>query len=169
MSEEEFGAMIKDHISALTRNALKFTRDLEDADDLVQDTMVKAIRFYKSYEPGTNITGWLFVIMKNTFINNCRKEARKRALMVQEDEISSANLLYSAERNKATGSMVMEDINKVLGLIPEVNRIPFIRYVEGYKYHEIAEEQQIPLGTVKTRIHEARVMLKKQLRGYDKS
>lgn len=169
MSEEEFGAMVKGHISILTKNALKFTRVMEDADDLVQDTLVKAIRFYGSYEPGTNLTGWLFVIMKNTFINKCRKEARKRALVVQGAEITPANLLYSADTNKATGSMIMTDISRVLDSIPDVYRIPFIRYVEGYKYHEIAEEQKIPLGTVKTRIHEARAMLKKQLKGYQKS
>ncbi len=166
MMEKEFSIVVQGQISSLTKNALKFTKNLEDANDLVQDTLVKAIRFYKNYEPGTNLTGWLFVIMKNTFINKCRKEARKRALITQDDEISSVNLLYSADQNRSTGSMIMDDVKKVLDTLPDVYRVPFVCYVEGYKYHEIAEQQNIPLGTVKTRIHEARVMLKKQLKVY---
>ena len=166
MLEKEFSSMVESHISSLNKNALKFTKNLEDANDLVQDTLVKAIRFYKKYEKGTNLTGWLFVIMKNTFLNKCKKEARKRALIVQDEEISSVNLLYSSDHNKSPGAMIVEDVRKALETIPIVNRVPFVRYVEGYKYQEIAEQLNIPLGTVKTRIHEARLLLKKKLKVY---
>lgn len=161
--------MVEAYIPSLTKNALKFTKNLDDAYDLVQDTMVKAIRFYEKYESDTNLTGWLFVIMRNTFINKCRKEARKRALITQGDEISSAHLLYSAEENSSTGKMIMDDVKNAIEAVPEVYRVPFLRYVEGFKYHEIAEQQGIPLGTVKTHIHEARGLLKKQLKIYKDS
>lgn len=166
MRENEFGMMVEGYIPSLTRNALKFTKDAEDANDLVQDTLVKAIRFYKNFEPETNLKGWLFVIMKNTFLNNCRSEARKRQFITPAEEISSANLLYSANQNKATGSLIVADVNVALNKLPEFYRIPFVRYVEGYKYQEIADELNIPLGTVKTRIHEARILLKRQLKIY---
>ena len=166
MLEKEFNSMVGGHISSLKQNALTFTKNLDEANDLVQDTLVKAIRFYKTYQAGTNFKGWLFVIMKNTFLNECRKEARKRTLFERDDEISSVKLLYSSEQNKCTGTLIMNDVKKILNSLPEVYRIPFIRYSEGYKYIEIAEQQNIPLGTVKTRIREARLILKRKLKVY---
>ncbi|MET4081979.1 RNA polymerase sigma factor (sigma-70 family) [Pedobacter sp. UYP30] len=166
MLEKEFNSKIDSHILSLRQNALRFTKDLDKANDLVQDTFLKAIRFYKQFKPDTNLRAWLFVIMKNTFINDCRRKAKKQKLVEQADKITSENLLFSAVQNKCTGSMIINDIQKVLNSIPEAHRIIFMRYVEGYKYIEIAQQQNIPLGTVKTRIHEARVVLRKQLKIY---
>lgn len=166
MNEKEFTCVIDGYIPSLNQNALKFTKNLNDADDLVQDTLLKAVRFYESYEAGTNMKGWLFVIMKNTFLNNIRKEAHKKRFVTQDDEISSANLLYSANRNHAIINFVMHDINKVMATLPEAYRVPFVLYVEGYKYQEIAKRFNIPIGTVKTRIHEARVLLRIYLKIY---
>lgn len=168
MTQIEFNHMVNNHSSALKMHALNFTKDIEDANDLVQDTMLKAIRFFSNFEEGTNIKGWLFVIMKNTFINNYRKISKSRSVLVQEEDISSANLVFSSAQNASTGKMIMDDIRKALDHIPESYSIPFISYFEGYKYHEIAENLQIPLGTVKTRIHVAREMLKKYLKTYSK-
>jgi len=166
MTTVEFNTLVNTHSTSLKLHALKFTNDVEDANDLVQDTLVKAIRFYENFKEGTNLKGWLFVIMRNTFINNYRKIAKTRTVITQTDEISSGNLMYSATGNDAVGKFVVGDIHKALAQLPEVYYTPFIRYFEGYKYHEIAEDLQIPLGTVKTRIFVARDMLKKYLKTY---
>lgn len=166
MTQLEFNQLVNTHSLSLRAHALNFTKDIEDANDLVQDTMLKAIRFYKNFKEGTNFKGWLFVIMKNTFINNYRKTVKEKNLVTQEENISSGNLMYSAERNNCMGKLVIDDIQKALANVPEVYSMPFIRYFEGYKYHEIAESLDIPLGTVKTRIHVAREMLKKYLKTY---
>ncbi|WP_443943432.1 RNA polymerase sigma factor [Pedobacter sp. AW1-32] len=168
MNQLEFSAMVKQYAPSLKAHALNFTKDFEDANDLIQDTLVKALRFYNNFEEGTNFKGWLFVIMKNTFINNYRKESKTRGILIQDEEISYANLMTSAQTNGATSKIAIDDITKALNLLPDVYRIPFVKYFEGYKYHEIAEEYDIPLGTVKTRIHMAREMLKKQLKTYAK-
>ncbi|KQR71021.1 RNA polymerase sigma factor [Pedobacter sp. Leaf176] len=168
MTAFEFNHLVNAHSVSLKSHALKFTNDIEDANDLVQDTLVKAIRFYENFQEGTNIKGWLFVIMRNTFINNYRKIAKTRALITQTDEISSINLAHSATRNHAEGKFVVGDINKALASLPEAYHTPFVRYFEGYKYHEISDMLQIPLGTVKTRIFVAREMLKKYLKTYAK-
>ena len=143
-------------------------KDAEDANDLVQDTMLKAITYYNKFKEGTNLKGWLFTIMKNTFINNYRRLVKTNTLITQSEDISSANLSYSATKNQAESKFVLGDIDKALAQLPEEYYVPFIRYFEGYKYHEIADMLQIPIGTVKTRIHVARGILKKYLKTYAK-
>ena len=161
-----FNELLNEHSSVLKSFAFKFTRDSAVADDLFQDTMVKAIRYYDHFKEGTNIRGWLFTIMRNTFINDYRRDVRKNALITQEEDISSAHLLQSSSRNAAEGKFAMADIQRTLAKLPKCYYDPFMRYFEGYKYHEIAEELAIPIGTIKTRIHMARVILKKQLKIY---
>ncbi|KLT66661.1 RNA polymerase sigma factor [Pedobacter sp. BMA] len=166
MTQQEFSETISLHAPSLRSHALNFTKNSEDANDLMQETLLKATRFASKFEDGTNMKGWLFVIMKNTFINNYKKNQKTRDNTVQEDEITSANLHYSATTNDSVGSFAMQDINVALAQLPQKYAVPFIRYFEGYKYHEIADEMKIPLGTVKTYIHEARILLKKNLKQY---
>jgi RNA polymerase sigma factor (sigma-70 family) len=163
-----FNQLLHDHSPSLKTFAFKFTRDGAVADDLFQDTMVKALRYVDQFKEGTNIKGWLFTIMRNTFINDYRKDVRKNALITQEEEISSANLMKSSSTNTAEGKFAMADIQRSLDKLPKCYYGPFIQYFEGYKYHEIAEDLGIPIGTVKTRIHMARQLLKKQLKAYRK-
>jgi len=169
MTTTEFNNSIRLYSGSLRNHALTFTRDADDADDLLQDTFVKAIRFMDRFEDGTNLKGWLFVIMRNTFLNSYRKKAKEKTNIVQEEEISSASLMKSSVKNDATGAFMMGDIKKALDNLSETYSVPFIRYFEGYKYEEIALELKIPLGTVKTRIHQARLMLKKYLKQYQTS
>lgn len=166
MKNNQFTQMVEQHKNMLSTFALKFTGDIEDAQDLIQDTMVKALRFSGSFEKGTNMKGWLYTIMRNTFINDYRKNVKKIALITQEEEISSANLLLSATPNQGESTFAMRDIQFALSSLPGSLSKPFIRYFEGYKYHEIAAEMDLPLGTVKTHIFEARKRLKKQLQMY---
>ncbi|MET3114504.1 RNA polymerase sigma factor (sigma-70 family) [Pedobacter sp. CG_S7] len=168
MTKNEFNLQLHNHSDSLQSFALNFTKDLEDANDLVQDTMLKAVTYYSKFKEGTNLKGWLFTIMKNTFINNYRRLVKKNAMITQADDISSANLYYSASKNQCDSKFVMGDINKAMATLQPEYYVPFIKYFEGYKYHEIAIMLNIPIGTVKTRIHVARQILKKYLKTYSK-
>lgn len=166
MTKIEFDTMVTQQAEALKAYALHFTHDDEDANDLVQDTILKAITYYNKFKEGTNLKGWLYTIMKNTFINNYRRFIKISSFVTKSDEISSANLAYSATSNQGENKFVMDDIKHAMANLSEEYYVPFTMYFEGYKYHEIAVHLDIPIGTVKTRIHVARKMLKKTLRPY---
>ncbi|WP_421944621.1 RNA polymerase sigma factor [Pedobacter sp.] len=166
MNEEKFSTLITQYNSALRAFALKFVRDEDEANDLLQDTVMKAIRFRGSFQEGTNVKGWLYTIMRNTFINNYRKSNKKNALIHQSEEINSEQLLHSASKNSGESTFILGDVNGAISQLPHGLQIPFIRFVEGYKYEDIAQEMNIPLGTVKTRIHQARLRLAKKLKMY---
>ena len=169
MSTNDFNYQLYSYKDSLHSFAISFTRDVEDANDLVQDTMLKAINYSTHFKEGTNFKAWLYTIMKNTFINNYRRNVRSKALIITEEDISSNNLMYSSSRNEGELKFINADIAKALKTLPANLYDPFMRYFEGYKYHEIAEEFGMPVGTVKTRIHHARLQLKKYLRVYEDS
>lgn len=158
--------MIAEHTSQLKSFAFKFTKDWNVADDLTQDTFLKAIRYFDNFSQGTNMQAWLFTIMRNIFINEYRRRTRTHALITQKSDISCAHLMKSATTNDGEGRFAMQDIRKALSSIPESYSAPFLKYFEGYKYHEISDELGLPLGTVKTRIHCARQILQKRLKAY---
>ncbi|WP_164110779.1 MULTISPECIES: RNA polymerase sigma factor [Sphingobacterium] len=166
MKRMEFNNLVIQHSISLKSYARNFTKDQEDANDLVQDTVVKAITYFKNFRDGTNLKGWLYTIMKNTFINNYRRLTKTNTFITQEEDISPSNLLVSAHLNTGENKFIMEDINKALATLSDEYYTPFTMYFEGYKYNEIAEYLQIPIGTVKTRIHVARKVMKKSLCAY---
>jgi RNA polymerase sigma factor (sigma-70 family) len=166
MNEFTFNSQICGHRASLMQSAVKFTGNSDDADDLVQDTLIKAIRYETMYKEGTNLRGWLFTIMKNTFINNYRSLLKKKSVLVTNNDLLAYPLPAYASRNKGEARFTMEDINKAIHNLLPAYSIPFLRYFEGYKYHEIANELDIPVGTVKTRIHIARKLLKADLKMY---
>jgi RNA polymerase sigma factor (sigma-70 family) len=154
MTKIEFNTLVLRQATSLRSYALHFTHDADDANDLVQDTMLKAITYYNKFKEGTNLKGWLYTIMKNTFINNYRRFIKM-------------NLVFSSTKNQGEAKFVMDDLKKALDRLPADYYVPFSMYFEGHKYHEIAEHLTIPIGTVKTRIHVARKLLKKSLKAYD--
>ncbi|WP_257670083.1 RNA polymerase sigma factor [Parapedobacter tibetensis] len=166
MTKFEFNTLVIQHTDSLKMYALHFTRDDEDANDLVQDTLLKAVTYYTRFKEGTNLKGWLYTIMKNTFINNYRRFVKTNSLVSKSDEISSANLVHSAAVNAGENKFVMEDIQEAMTALSDEYYVPFSMYFEGYKYHEISGHLQIPIGTVKTRIHVARRAMKKALNTY---
>lgn len=161
-----FSQELATYRSSLYFFALSFTHDVEDANDLVQDTLVKALRYSNLFKEGTNFKAWLYTILRNTFINDFRRNARSAKVFTVSEEITNAQLGKSAYTNQGENKFMMDDIQFALKKLQADYRIPFLRYFEGYKYHEIAEELNIPIGTVKTRIHLARNILKKQLKMY---
>lgn len=167
MTKIEFNTMVLRQAGPLRAYALHFTHDADDANDLVQDTMLKALTYYNKFREGTNLKGWLYTIMKNTFINNYRRFIKISSLVIKNDEISSPNLVYSSTKNLGEAKFVMEDIKRAMDKLPADYCIPFTMYFEGHRYHEIADHLLIPIGTVKTRIHVARKLLKKSLKPYD--
>ncbi|HLT88752.1 MAG TPA: sigma-70 family RNA polymerase sigma factor [Sphingobacterium sp.] len=166
MNRIEFNTLVIRQSESLKAYARNFTRDQDDANDLVQDTLLKAVTYFKNFKEGTNLKGWLYTIMKNTFINNYRRVVKTNSFITKEEEITSANLVVSATKNRGENKFVMEDINHALSNLSEDYYVPFTMYFEGYKYHEISDHLNIPIGTVKTRIHVARKVMKKTLNAY---
>lgn len=166
MKDLTFNNAVCTHRSFLESFALKFTKDVEDANDLVQDTLIKAIRYHDRYKTGTNLKGWLFTIMRNTFINSYRVGVRKNSIVQNTEEFTPQHLSRSATSNLGENKLLMDDIQTALDKLQPGYSVPFLRYFEGYKYHEIAQQLDMPIGSVKTRIHMARKELKKYLKMY---
>lgn len=166
MSTLEFSKLILSHKSFLKQLAMKLTKSADDADDLFQDTVFKALKNQEKYADGTNLKGWLYTIMKNTFINNYRKKKNRNTFV---DETDNKYFLNSNEssREPATDSRV--DTQYLMKQIESVDRgyvDTFMMHYNGYKYEEIAEILGIPLGTVKSRIFLARKKLMAKLGDY---
>lgn len=166
MNKVKFDYQISKLRPSLFQFALKFTKDCNDADDLVQDTFVRAISYANLFQEGSNLKGWLYTIMRNTFINRYRKTARERDLIDIKEDLNSEQLISSATGNTCNNKFLKDDIEKALNILPKENFTAFTRYFMGFKYHEIANELKIPIGTVKTRIHQARKQLKDHLTIY---
>ncbi|WP_333625274.1 sigma-70 family RNA polymerase sigma factor [Sphingobacterium siyangense] len=166
MTKNEFDTMVIEQSDSLKLYARNFTSDYEDANDLVQDTILKAVTYFKNFKEGTNLKGWLYTIMKNTFINNYRRIVKTNSFITKDEDISNSNLLLSASSNQGESKFVMEDIHEALSGLSEEYYTPFSLYYEGFKYHEISEHLNIPIGTVKTRIHVARKLMKRSLSAY---
>ena len=167
MTKIEFNTLVLAQASLLRIRALNFTRNAHDASDLVQDTMLKAVKSYDKFNEGTNLQAWLHTIMRNTFINNYRRDIKTNIYVTKSDEISCPNLIYSSTKNQGEAKFVMDDIKGAIDRLPDAYSMPFKMYFEGHKYHEIADHLTIPIGTVKTRIHAARKLLKEHLKPYD--
>lgn len=163
----EFNHLLIAEIPTLKNFARKFTGDSQDINDLVQDTLIKAIRFFEKFKSGTSLKAWLFVIMKNTYINSYRKIVTTRTKFDQVEDINLAKILPGCTaRNKAESSFIDNDIKIALTNLPDHLYLPFKMYTDGYKYYEIAERIGVPIGTIKTRMHIGRIQLKKMLKDY---
>ena len=166
MTALEFSYQVGNFSKFLRPFALRLTRDSDDANDLVQDTLVKAYTNREKYADGTNLKAWLFTIMKNTFITQYQRMVRRNTFIDTTENLHFINSNESLQDNGAIASFMREDIEKALELTDEMYRLPFLMYFQGFKYHEIAEELDLPIGTVKNRIHIARKDLKQTLYMY---
>ena len=156
-------AGLRPTLQAFTR---RFTRDKEESHDLVQDTLLKALMHRDKFRADTNLKGWLFTIMRNTFINNYRKHQRERTSHDTTKDLYYLNTEESHTFNRPQERLEFKEIWRNVNNIREELLIPFKMYTTGYKYHEIAEHLLLPIGTVKNRIFHARKEIQKRLQGY---
>ncbi len=166
MTAVEFTSNLGKLQKSLKPFALKLTKDVEDANDLLQDTLMKAFTNRDKYTDGTNLKAWLYTIMKNTFITNYQRMVRKNTFIDTSENLHYINSMESSTDNLAYSTFAMDDINKAIGKLEDSYKTPFVMYFRGFKYHEIADKLEIPIGTVKNRIHIARKELKDQLMMY---
>ncbi len=159
MSILNFRTEVKTATVVLKPHAMRLTRDINDAEDLIQETIMRALTNEDKFQEGTNIKAWLFTIMKNIFINDYRKKSKRNTVIDTTDNLYYINT-SSTISNAGERSFVMNDIRNALMKISNELRIPFLMHYKGYKYHEIAEQLNLPLGTIKSRIFFARKELK---------
>jgi len=173
--QKEFETEAFPHKDILFNFALRTTGDKDDAHDLLQETFMKAFRFWDKYEKGTNIRAWLFRIMKNTYINRYRKETREPG-MVDYDDVEN---FYDSIRDDSTDSndlqkrmysnMLSDEVTEALQSLPEDFRtVVILCDIEGLMYDEISEFLNCPIGTVRSRLHRGRKMLEEKLYNYAK-
>ncbi|NDW13590.1 RNA polymerase sigma factor [Bacteroides sp. 214] len=146
----------------LHRFALKLTSNTEEADDLLQETILKALDNEDKYTPETNLKGWVYTIMKNLFINNYRRIVRKQ-LYAKQTEIIYSNSLQVSGKDDTETYCDLKEIYQAVNTLPLEYRLPFSMYISGFKYCEISEKLGLPLGTVKSRIFSTRQKLQKKL------
>ncbi|QCR22917.1 RNA polymerase sigma factor [Pontibacter sp. SGAir0037] len=167
MTAIEFNNKVQHVAQTLRPAAINLTKDLDDAKDLVQETLLKALSNRDKFKAGTNLKAWLYTIMRNTFINNYNKITKRSSNVDSGDYLLYSNADDSfITQNKGVATFVMQDIRKAIAGLNKDHRTPFIMYYVGYKYVEIADRLQIPIGTVKNRIHIARKELKNVLTVY---
>ncbi|MFM9083459.1 MAG: sigma-70 family RNA polymerase sigma factor [Actinomycetota bacterium] len=178
-TREDFATDAMSHAPQLFSTAMRMTRNRADAEDLVQETFVKAWRAFDSYQQGTNLRAWLFRIMTNTFINKYNAKQRRP----QETELDEVEELYLFRRLGAIDQSRIapsaedqmmelftdEEIKRALEELPEAFRLPvLLSDVEGFSYKEIAEMTGVPIGTVMSRLHRGRKAMQKLLYDFAK-
>lgn len=152
--------------SELQRFAFKLTADKEEANDLLQDTSLKALENMDKYTPDTNFKAWLYTIMRNIFINNYRKVVREQTFVDYTDN------LYNIDSTQLTKDSITEndydrkELYRAVNSLPDSYRVPFSMFVSGFKYREIAAKLSLPLGTVKSRIFFTRRILQEELKDF---
>lgn len=170
---EDFEREAIPHMDALFNFALKMTGDSDEADDLVQETYLKAFRFFDKFEKGTNCKAWLFRIMKNTYINKYRKET-KEPDKVDYEEVEN---FYENVKPSSTDSAHLEkdifdnllddELSEAINSLPDdFKTVVILCDIEGFTYEEIADFIDVPVGTVRSRLHRARKMLFTKLQKY---
>ncbi len=166
MTTLEFSYSLSQMSKSLKPFALRLTKDLDDANDLLQDTVLKAYTNRDKFADGTNLKAWLYTIMKNTFITNYQRMVRRATFVDTTDNLHYINSGDALIENGAYGDFTLEDIHRSIDNLSEVYSQPFMMYFRGFKYHEIADKLDLPIGTVKNRIHIARKLLKDDLKVY---
>jgi RNA polymerase sigma-70 factor (ECF subfamily) len=144
----------------------RFTSDKDESLDLVQDTILKALLYKDKFRENTNLKGWLFTIMRNTFINNYRHEERARTLRDRTKDLYYLNIEDLHTFNRPAANFEYQEIWKHVEMLRDELAIPFKMHMSGYKYHEIAQQLNIPIGTVKNRIFHARKEIQNTLSDY---
>ncbi|MBA3648382.1 MAG: RNA polymerase sigma factor [Chitinophagales bacterium] len=166
MSTIEFNKQVVLFSNSLNSFAYTLTKNIEDSKDLIQETIYRALVNKDKFMDNTNLKAWMYTIMRNIFINNYRR-ASKRTIVNDESESQFViNMHAGTAYNSGESKLIFREMDDALHAINDELRIPFMMHHEGYKYHEIAEYLNIPLGTVKSRIFFARRELKQRVQKY---
>ena len=163
MTKVEFNKSFNQLTPSLKSFAFNLTKDNEEAKDLYQETAFRAITNRDKFKAGTNLKAWLFTIMKNIFINNYRKKTKANTIIDNTDNLYFLNSSDVTISNGAGTNIMMEELGGMIKNLDESIRTPFEMHYVGYKYQEIADQLELPLGTVKSRIFFARKELKSQI------
>ncbi len=166
MKSEKFQSNLMQLQGNLLNFAYMLTSNRDDAYDLLQDTTLKALDNEDKYAEGTNFKGWVFTIMRNIFINNYRRTQRSATIVDTTENLYHLNICQDSGLEDPEGSFHAGEITDAIDAFPEEYRIPFSMHVAGYKYNEIAEHMNLPLGTVKSRIFFARKKLQERFADY---
>jgi RNA polymerase sigma-70 factor (ECF subfamily) len=150
----------------LLRFAYKLTANRDEADDLLQETSLKALDNEDKYVPDTNFKGWMYTIMRNIFINNYRKLVREQTFVDQTDNLYHLSLSQDSGFESTESSYDAKEMRRVVNALPREYKEPFSMHVSGFKYREIAEKLDLPLGTVKSRIFFTRQRLQAELKDF---
>lgn len=162
----QFESILKSESGSLKALAYQLSRNHDDAKDLVQDTILKALRYREKFTEGSNMKAWLYTILKNSFINNYRRTVKRNTFIDTTDNTFFLDLPSHKTENAAELTFIRKDLQSSISELPVELKVTFMLNIEGFKYHEIAEELSIPIGTVKTRIFVARRILRKKLSAY---
>jgi RNA polymerase sigma-70 factor (ECF subfamily) len=166
MSTIEFNTKVISFKQALQYFAISLTHNHEEAQDLLQDTMYKAVLYRDKFADSTNLKAWLYTIMKNTFINNYRKNIKTKQVVDNSRDLFLLNIPQTNSEVSPISQISHKDVSKVVSELEDDLRIPFMMYFEGFKYKEIADKFELPIGTVKSRIFLARKKLMSQLQDF---
>jgi len=166
MTAIEFNQQLINQRTPLKNFAYSLTLNSEEAQDLLQDTYLKALTYRDKFADASNLKAWLYTIMKNTFINSYRRSIKTRQIIQQTEDLSYVKPASGANAPSAESQMNHKQIVKAIDALEEDYKIPFTRYYDGFKYKEIADELNLPIGTVKSRIFLARKRLMEQLKDF---
>lgn len=164
MTTLEFDKNFNKMSTLLHSFAYNLTKNVEDAKDLFQETAFRAMTNREKFRAGTNFKAWLFTIMKNIFINNYRKKVKANTIIDSTDNMFYINSGKNIVDNGAESTILMKELSNRINNLDDSIRIPFVMHYQGFKYQEIADELELPLGTVKSRIFFARKELKQVIR-----
>ena len=152
--------------SELQRFAFKLTADKEEANDLLQETSLRALQNMEKYTPDTNFKGWIYTIMRNIFINNYRKVLREQTFVDYTDNLHNIDSVQLTMDSVTENDYDHKELRRVLNSLPDIYKVPFSMFVSGFKYREIADKLSLPLGTVKSRIFLTRHSLQEELKDF---
>jgi len=163
MSTIDFNQMLMINAEFLKPFAVTLTHDSEDAKDLFQETLYRALANKEKYNVGTNIKAWLYTIMRNIFINNYRRKSRQSTVLDNTPNDFFINYNQVTTANEAINNINTKEIHEAIFNLHEIFKNPFLLYYDGFRYHEIADMLHEPLGTIKSRIHFARKLLRAEI------
>ena len=166
MKTSDFAASIVQFQNELWRYAIKITGDREEANDLLQETFLKVLSNESKFLPDSNLKQWIYTVMRNLFINNYRRSQRCCTFSQNENVVRVLTESCSREIHPIEDLYDIKEMYRLVNALPSEYRIPFIMYVSGFKYREISEKLNLPIGTIKSRIFITRKKLQLALKDF---